>query len=184
MDVNHQTIQFTQTVSRRWASRQYATMSAMIPYLHPCIDSVVLKNGIERIYIIKGSSDNAQFTRLIVTGNINEWHGNVYYNAQFVDFSANNIDIISMEVDGQWIDNTRFLNICADSPRIFNLPKQGQGLCRLKLSYDGGYTVGGDTVSAHDNGHRLIVQQCQELGSAMSKEEINKATLEWSIMAE
>lgn len=182
MDVNHQTIQFTQTVSRRWASKQYAAMSAMIPHLHPRVDGAVLKNGIERVYTMSANCDNTQFTRLVVTGNINEWKSNIYYNAQFVDFSINNIDIIGIEVEGQWIDNGRFLNICADSPRIFNLPKQGQGLCRLRLSYDGGYTVGGDAVSAHDNG--LIVQQCQELGSAMSKEEIDKAMLEWSIMAE
>lgn len=179
MDVNNQTIQFTHTISRRWASKQYAAMSAMIPHLHPRIDGAVLKNGTDRVYTMSSSSDN---TRLMVTGNINTWHDNVYYNAQYVDFSANNIDIISIEVEGQWIDNSRFLNICADSPRIFSLPKRGQGLCRLKLEHDTGATVRGDTVTTHDNG--LIIRQCQELGSAISKEEIDKAMLEWSIMSE
>ena len=179
MDVNNQTIQFTHTVSRRWASKQYAAMSAMIPHLHPRIDGVVLKNGIERVYTMSSSSDD---TRLMVTGNINIWRDNVCYNAQYVDFSANNIDIISIEVEGQWIDNSHFLNICADSPRIFSLPKRGQGLCRLKLEHDTGATVRGDTVTTHDNG--LIIRQCQELGSAMSREEIDKAMLEWSIINE
>lgn len=182
MDVNNQTIQFTHTVSRRWASKQHAAMSTMIPRLHPRIDGTVLKNGTDRVYTMSANCDNTQFTRLMVTGNINTWRDNVYYNAQYVGFSANNIDIISIEVEGQWIDNSRFLNICADSPRIFSLPKRGQGLCRLKLEHDTGATVRGDTVITHDNG--LIVRQCQELGSAISKEEIDKAMLEWSIMSE
>ena len=74
LDVNGQTITIQQTISRKWAPDQLAVLDHTIPYLHPRIKGMVTKNGKEPIYTM---SPYVQPTRLMVSGNINEWHGNI-----------------------------------------------------------------------------------------------------------
>ena len=98
LDVNGQTITIQQTISRKWAPDQLAELDRTIPYLHPQIKGMVTKNGKELVYTM---STSVQPTRLMVSGNINEWHGNIYFNGQYINLCTNMADSISMEVDGQ-----------------------------------------------------------------------------------
>ena len=107
-DVNGQTITIQQTISRKWAHDQLAALDNTIPYLHPRIKGMVTKNGKEPVYTMTPSD---QPTRLMVSGNINEWHGNIYFNGQYMRIVANMVDSISIEVDGQWVDNDRLINV-------------------------------------------------------------------------
>ena len=181
LDVNGQTITIQQTISRKWASDRLAVLDRTIPYLHPQIKGMVTKNGKEPIYTMQPSS---QPTRLMVSGNINEWHGNIYFNGQYMRIVANMADSISMEVDGQWVDNERLINVCGDWPREFHIPAPSgyeQRVYRLNLIYSGGYMPHDGVVDIADYG--LQVVDCKPLDEYIEDEQMNKILLELEIMA-
>ena len=181
LDVNGQTITIQQTISRKWASDRLAVLDRTIPYLHPQIKGMVTKNGKEPIYTMSPSD---QPTRLMVSGNINEWHGNIYFNGQYMRIVANMADSISMEVDGQWVDNERLINVCGDWPREFHIPAPSgyeQRVYRLNLIYSGGYIAHGGVVDIADYGLQVVA--CQPLDEYIEDEQMNKILLELEIMA-
>lgn len=125
-------------------------------------------------------------TRLLVSGNINEWKKSLYYNVQYCRIAEDNApDSMNIEMDGQWVDSSRFLNICGDSPRVFNIkrPNGYEGcICRLHLEYDAGYSIAQNRVITHPSG--LSVVDYKKTDAAMRQEEIDKWMLEWSIVNE
>lgn len=125
-------------------------------------------------------------TRLLVSGNINEWNKSLYYNVQYCRIVEDNVaDSMNIEMDGQWLDSGRFLNICGDSPRVFtiNRPEGCEGrVCRLRLEYDAGYSIEQNLVMAHPIGLRVVDYKRTDM--TMSQEEIDKWMLEWSIVNE
>lgn len=181
LDVNDQTITIQQTVSRKWASDQLAALDRTIPYLHPRIKGMVTKNGKEPVYTMLPS---VQPTRLMVSGNINEWHGNIYFNGQYINLCTNMADSISIEVDGQWVDNERLINVCGDWPREFLIPAPRgyeRRVYRLNLIYSGGYIAHDGVVDISDYG--LQVADCQPLDEYIDDEQMKKILLELEIMA-
>lgn len=178
--VNNQAITIQQTISRKWANDQYDALCQSIPYLHPKIKGMVSKNGTEPIYAMQPAN---QPTRLMVSGNINEWHGNIYFNGQYMRIVANMADSISIEVDGQWVDNGRLINICGDWPREFYIPAPNgyeQRVYRLNLIYSGGYIVHDGVVDISDYG--LQVADCKPLDEYIDDEQMKKIMLELEIM--
>ena len=125
-------------------------------------------------------------TRLLVSGNINEWKKSLYYNVQYCRIVEDNAaDSMNIEMDGQCLDSGRFLNICGDSPRVFNIKRpDGCESCiyRLRLGYDAGYSIEQNRVITHPSGLRLV--DCKRTDATMSQEEIDKWMLEWSIVNE
>lgn len=181
LDVNGQTITIQQTISRKWASDQLATLDRTIPYLHPQIKGMVTKNGKEPIYTM---SPSVQPTRLMISGNINEWHGNIYFNGQYMRVVANMADSISIEVDGQWADNERLINVCGDWPREFHTPAPSgyeQRVYRLNLVYNGGYIAHDGVVDIAKYG--LQVADYNPLDEYIDDEQMKKILLELEIMA-
>lgn len=182
LDVSGQTITIQQTISRKWASEQLAALDRTIPYLHPRIKGIVTKNGKEPIYTM---SPSAQPTRLMVSGNINEWNEAIYFNGCYMRIvDANMTDSISIEVDGQWVDNGRLINICGDWPRQFSIPAPSgyeQRVYRLNLIYSGGYIAHDGVVDMADCG--LQVTDCQPLDEYIDDEQMKKILLELEIMA-
>lgn len=124
-------------------------------------------------------------TRLLVSGNINEWKKSLYYNVQYCRIVEDNTpDSMNIEMDGQWLDSERFLNICGDSPRVFIIkcPEGCEGcICQLQLEYDVGYSIEENRVITHPSGLRAI--DCKRTDEAMSQEEINKWMLEYEIIS-
>ena len=180
LDVNGQTITIQQTISRKWASDRLAVLDRTIPYLHPQIKGMVTKNGKEPIYTMSPSD---QPTRLMVSGNINEWQGNIYFNGQYMRVVANMADSISIEVDGQWADNDRLINVCSDWPREFHIPAPSgyeQRVYRLNLVYSGGYIAHDGVVDISDYG--LQVVDCKPLDEYIDDEQMKKILLELEIM--
>lgn len=181
LDVNGQTITIQQTISRKWAPDQLAALDHTIPYLHPQIKGMVTKNGKEPIYTMLPADKP---TRLIVSGNINEWHGNIYFNGQHMRIVANMGDSISIEVDGQWVDNGRLINVCGDWPREFHITAPNgyeQRVYRLSLIYSGGYIAHDGIVDIVDYG--LQVADCRPLDEYIDDEQMKKILLELEIMA-
>ena len=181
LDVNGQTITIQQTISRKWASEQLAALDYTIPYLHPKIKGTVTKNGKEPIYTM---SPSVQPTRLMVSGNINEWHDSIYFNGCYMRIvDANMADGISIEVDGQWVDDGRFINLVGDWPREFHLPAPSgyeQRIYRLSLIYSGGYIAHDGVVDISSYG--LQVADCKPLDEYIDDEQMKKILLEIEIM--
>lgn len=181
LDVNGQTITIQQTISRKWSHDQLAALDLTIPYLHPQIKGMVTKNGKEPVYTMF-SSDHP--TRLMISGNINEWHGNIYFNGQYINLCTNMADSISIEVDGQWVDKDRLINVCGDWPREFHIPAPSgyeQRVYRLSLIYSGGYIAHDGVVDISAYG--LQVANCQPLDEYIDDEQMKKILLELEIMA-
>ena len=181
LDVNVQTITIQQTISRKWAPDQLSALDRTIPYLHPRINGMVTKNGKEPVYTMQPS---VQPTRLMVSGNINEWNGNIYFNGQYMRIVANMDDSISMEVDGQWVDNERLINVCGDWPREFHIPAPNgyeKRVYRLSLIYSGGDLAHDGGVDISDYG--LQAADCQPLDEYIDDEQMKKILLELEIMA-
>lgn len=124
-------------------------------------------------------------TRLLVSGNINEWEKSLYYNVQYCRMVEDNApDSMNIEMDGQWIDSSRFLNICGDSPRVFNIkrPDGCKGcICRLQLEYDAGYSIEQNRVIMNPSCLRVV--DCKITDVSMSQEEIDKWMLEYDIIS-
>lgn len=179
---NNQCLTMSQTLSRKWNEAQIKLWLAMAQYIHPRIDSYIyVKN--KHYYTMKKSDIP---TRLLISGNINEWKKSLYYNVQYCRIVEDNApDSMNIEMDGQWIDSSRFLNICGDSPRVFNIkrPDGCEGcICRLRLEYDAGYSIEKNQVITHPSG--LSVVDYKRTNATMSQEEIDKWMLEWSIVNE
>lgn len=181
LDVNGQTITIQQTISRKWAPDKLAALDRTIPYLHPQIKGMVTKNGKEPIYTMSPSDS---ITHLMISGNINEWHGNIYFNGQYMRVVANMADSISIEVDGQWVDNGRLVNIVGDWPREFHIPAPDgyeRRLYRLQLAYSAGYVEHDGVVDAAPYG--LSILNCRPLDEYIDDEQMKKILLELEIMA-
>ena len=181
LDVNGQVITIQQTISRKWAADQLAALDHTIPYLHPQIKGMVTKNGKEPLYTMLPS---VQPTRLMVSGNINEWHGNIYFNGQYINLCTNMADSISIEVSGQWADKNRFINICGDWPREFHLsaPSNYENrLYKLNLIYNAGYLV--QDVIVYISNYGLHLASYKPLDEYIDDEQMKKILLELEIMS-
>lgn len=178
---NNQCLTMSQTLSRKWNEPQIKSWLAVAQYTHPRVDSYIyVKN--KHYYTMKKSDIP---TRLLVSGNINEWKKSLYYNVQYCRIAEDNApNSMNIEMDGQWVDSSKFLNICGDSPRVFNIkrPDGCEGcICRLQLEYDAGYSIEQNRVITHPSG--LSVVGCKRINAAMSQEEIDKGMLEYEIIS-
>lgn len=178
---NNQCLTMNQTLSRKWNEPQIKSWLAVAQYTHPRVDSYIyVKN--KHYYTMKKSD---MPTRLLVSGNINEWKKSLYYNVQYCRIVEDNApDSMNIEMDGQWVNSSRFLNICGDSPRVFNInrPDGCKGcICRLRLEYDAGYSIEQNRVITNPSGLRVV--DCKRTDVVMSKEEINKWMLEYDIIS-
>lgn len=182
LDINNQSITFSQTVSHKWQKDRCDELCRMIPLLHPRIDGMVTKNGKEQIYTMRQADKP---TKLLISGNINEWHDNIYFNSQYMRIvDANAVDNISIEVSGQWADKNRFINICGDWPREFHLPAQSgyeNRLYKLNLLYNAGYIVHDGIVDISDYG--LHIASYEPLDEYIDNEQMKKILLELEIMS-
>lgn len=182
LEVDHQVITMQQTISRKWNAEQYKELCRTIPCLHPLIDGIVTKGEHEQIYTMP-QADNP--TRLMVSGNINEWHGRIYFNAQYIRPEPRAPDSMTIELDGQWVDNKRLVNVIGDYPRAFSLDAPvgyERRVYRLRLSYSAGYVEHDGVVD--DAPYGLQVLSYQPLDEYISDEQMKKILLELEIMEE
>ena len=124
-------------------------------------------------------------TRLMVSGNINEWHGRIYFNAQYIRPEPRAPDSMTIEFDGQWVDNKRLVNVIGDYPRAFSLDAPvgyERRVYRLRLGYSSGYVERDGVVD--DAPYGLQILSCQPLDEYISDEQMKKILLELEIMEE
>ena len=90
---------------------------------------------------------------------------------------------ISIEVDGQWVDKDRLINVCGDWPREFHIPPPSgyeQRVYRLNLVYNGGYIAHDGVVDISDYGFQMAT--CHPLDEYIDDEQMNKFFLFLYIM--
>ena len=180
LEVNHQVITTQQTISRKWNAEQYQELCRTIPCLHPHIDGIVTKGEHERIYTMPQAD---QPTRLMVSGNINEWHGRIYFNAQCIRPEPRAPDSMTIELDGQWVDSKRLVNVVGNYPRAFSLDAPvgyEWRVYRLRLGYSAGYIERDGIVD--DVPYGLQMLSCQPLDEYIDDEQMKKILLELEIM--
>lgn len=181
LDINNQSITFSQTISHKWQKDRCDEICRMIPYLHPRIDGMITKNGKEQIYTMR---QDDKPTKLLISGNINEWRGNIYFNSQYMRIvDANAADNINIEVSGQWADKNRFINICGDWPRGFHINAPNgceKRIYMLNLIYSGGYMVHDGVVDISPYGLQIV--DFKPLDKYISDEQMDKILLELEIM--
>lgn len=180
LEVDHQAITMQQTISRKWNAEQYQALCRAIPYLHPQIEGIVTKGEHEQIYAMPSAD---QPTRLMVSGNINEWHGRIYFNAQYIRPEPRAPDSMTIELDGQWVDGHRLVNVVGDWPRAFGLDAPigyERRVYRLRLGYSAGYIEQDGVVD--DAPYGLQMLGCQPLDEYIDDEQMKKILLELEIM--
>lgn len=143
-----------QTISKKWDGVK--SWYGIIPLLHPRIDGYVYVNN-QRYYTMKKLSST---TKLLVSGNVNEYKKSLYYNMQYCRIEQDNAQSgLSIEIDGQWIDNERMVNLSGEWARLFNVAaplNYEKRLYRLKLDYCNGAICDGDKVEFAPYGLQVI----------------------------
>lgn len=180
LEVNHQVITMQQTISRKWNAEQYQALCEAIPYFHPQIEGIVTKGEHDRICTMPPADSP---TRLMVSGNINEWHGWIYFNAQCIRIEPRAPDSMVIELDGQWVDGHRLVNVVGDWPREFHLDAPAgyeRRAYRLRLGYSAGYAEQDGIVV--DAPYGLQMLSCQPLNEYIDDEQMKKILLELEIM--
>ena len=170
-----------QTISRKWGAQQIQSWLDMILTMHPRIDGYVYVNN-SHYYTIKKSNTP---TMLLVSGNVNEYKKSLYYNMQYCrtepDVKANRCGL-SIEIDGQWVDNERFVNLTGEWARLFHIDAPSayeKRLYRLKLDYSNGAVVDGDMVKVEPYGLKMV--GCAPLNEYIDDEQMKNIILELEI---
>ena len=168
-----------QTISRKWGEQQIHSWLDMMPVLHPRIDGYIYANN-QHYYTMKKSDTP---TRLLVSGNVNEYKKSLYYNMQYCRIEPNSSRCgLNIEIDGQWVDNERFVNLTGEWARLFHIPAIAgyeKRLYRLKLDYSNGAVVDGDIVKVEPYGLKMM--SCTALNEYISDEQMKNIMLELEI---
>ena len=168
-----------QTISRKWGAQQIQAWLDMIPVLHPRIDGYVYANN-SHYYTMKKSDAP---TKLLVSGNVNEYKKSLYYNMQYCRIEPITSRCgLSIEIDGQWVDNERFVNLTGEWARLFHIDAPSayeKRLYRLKLDCSNGAAVDGDTVRVEPYGLKMV--SCVPLDEYIDDEQMKNILLEIEI---
>ena len=173
LSINDITLTLYQTTSKRFNRQQYDNIMSMLPNLHCEIDGWVYAKG-EQYYKLKQDKPS----RLLISGNLSTYANRVFFNMA---------DMLSIELDGQWINNHQFLNVLYSSPRVFNITPpniwQDDCLYHLKLGYNAGYNIIDGIVQSNDNSE-LFILSYDKLDKYIDDELKKKLLLEWDIISE
>ena len=168
-----------QTISRRYGSAQIQAWLDLAPHLRPRMDSYVYANN-QRYFTMNLSTTP---TRLLVSGNVNEYKKTLYFNMQYCRRIDNTSKAgLSIEIDGQWVDKDRFVNLTGEWARLFHIPAidgYEKRLYRLRLEYSSGAVVDGDIVKVEPYGLSII--DCQPLDEYIDDEQMKNILLEIEI---
>ena len=148
-----------QTISRKWGAAQIQSWLDMAANLHPRTDSHIYVNN-QHYYCMYSSQSP---TRLLVSGNINEYKKSIYFNMQYCRIEPNSSRCgLSIELDGQWVDSSRFVNLTGEWARLFYIPAidgYENRLYRLKLDYSNGAVADEDMVKVEPYGLKMVDYQ-------------------------
>lgn len=181
LSINNITLTLYQTISKRFNQQQYDNIMSMLPNLHCKIDGWVYVKS-EQYYKLKQDKPS----RLFTSGNLSAYANRVFFNMCYMQFS-DMTDMLSIELDGQWINNHQFLNVLYSSPRVFNITPpniwQDDCLYHLKLGYNAGYNIIDGVIQSNDS-NELSILSYDKLDKYIDDELKKKLLLEWDIISE
>lgn len=170
------------TISRRFNKEWYHEFESLLSQLVPKQDGWAYVNG-EQYYKIGAST---QPSCLFLSGNISSSGDMMFLNfeyCQIVDKQSQ--PSMSIEMEGQFVDNDKFLNIISDSPRIFNIkrPKQSSGdrIYKIWIQYNPSYTIQDDIVYPVEV-DRLTLVKIEQTNKQIPDEQLQDYLLEWKII--
>ena len=181
LSVNDITLTLYQTISKRFNQQQYDNIMSMLPNLHCKIDGWVYAKG-EQYYKLKQDKPS----RLLISGNLSAYANRVFFNMCYMQFS-DMADMLSIELEGQWINKKEFINVVSDSPRLFNInipqkTKENQ-IYKLLLSYNLECKISDSIVFSLDNQDKFTIQSIEERDKKIEEDMMEKLMLEYEIMS-
>lgn len=170
------------TISRRFNNEWYQEFESLLSRLVPTQDGWVYVND-EQYYKIGAS---AQPSCLFLSGNISSSSDMIFFNFEYCKILDEKLSpYISIEIEGQFVDKDKFLNVISDSPRIFNLKRPNQAIdgkiYKAWLRYNPSYRIQDDTIYPVDI-NKLALARIEQTNKQIPDEQLQDYMLEWKII--
>ena len=182
IDLQDHNITCYATISRRFNKEWYHEFEALLSRLVPKQDGWVYVNG-ERYYKMDSCT---QPSCLFLSGNISSSGDMMFFNFEYCKILDEQLaPSMDIEIEGQFVDKDKFLNIISDSPRIFNIkrPKKSSGdkIYKVWLRYNPSYTIQDDIVYPVEV-DRLTLDKIEPTDKQIPEEQLQDYMLEWKII--
>lgn len=182
IDLKDHNITCYATISRRFNKEWYQEFESLLSRLAPKQDGWVYVNG-EQYYKI---GESAQPSCLFLSGNISSSGDMIFFNFEYCKILDEQLSsYISIEIEGQFVDKDKFLNIISDSPRIFNLKRPNQAIdgniYKAWLRYNPSYRIQDDIIYPVDIS-KLTLKRIEQTNKQISDEQLQDYLLEWKII--
>ena len=170
------------TISRRFNNEWYQEFESLLSRLEPKQDGWVYVNG-ERYYKIYSCT---QPSCLFLSGNISSSGDMIFINFEYYKILDEQLaPSMDIEIEGQFVDKDKFLNIISDSPRIFNLKRPSRAIdgkiYKACLRYNPSYRIQDDTIYPMDIS-KLTLARIEKTNKQIPDEQLQDYMLEWKII--
>lgn len=170
------------TISRRFNKEWYHEFESLLSRLVPKQDGWVYVNN-EQYYKMDSYT---QPSCLFLSGNISSSGDMIFFNLEYCKILDELISpSMSIEIEGQFVDNDKFLNIISDSPRIFNLKRPNRiidgKIYKAWIQYNPSYRIQDDIIYPV-NISKLTLARIEQTNKQIPDEQIQDYMLEWKII--
>ena len=182
IDLQDNNITCYATISRRFNKEWHHEFEALLSRLVPKQDGWVYVNG-EQYYKMDSCT---QPSCLFLSGNISSSVDMIFFNFEYCKILDEQLaPYVSIEIEGQFVDKDRFLNIISDSPRIFNLKCPSRAIdgkiYKAWLQYNPSYRIQDDTIYPVDIS-KLTLTRIEKTDKQITDEQLQDYLLEWKII--
>lgn len=182
IDLQDNNITCYTTISRRFNKEWHHEFESLLSRLAPKQDGWVYVNG-EQYYKMDSCT---QPSCLFLSGNISSSSDMIFFNFEYCKILDEQLSpYISIEIEGQFVDKDKFLNIISDSPRIFNIKRPNQAIngkiYKVWLRYNPSYRIQDDTIYPVDI-NKLTLARIEQTNKQITDEQLQDYLLEWKII--
>lgn len=170
------------TISKRFNKEWYREFESLLSRLAPTQDGWAYVNG-KQYYKIDSCT---QPSCIFISGNISSSSDMIFFNFEYCKILNEKLSpYISIEIEGQFVDKDKFLNIISDSPRIFNLKRPNQAIdgkiYKAWLRYNPSYRIQDDIIYPVDI-NKLTLKRIEPTNKQIPDEQLQDYLLEWKII--
>ena len=182
IDLQDNNITCYATISRRFNKEWHHEFEALLSRLVPKQDGWVYVNG-EKYYKMDSCT---QPSCLFLRGNISSSGDMIFFNFEYCKILDEQLaPYVSIEIEGQFVDKDRFLNIISDSPRIFNLKCPSRAIdgkiYKAWIQYNPSYRIQ-DNIVYPVEVDRLTLVKIEPTDKQIPDEQLQDYLLEWKII--
>lgn len=184
IDINGYIVTVYSTISKRFNKDKYESIIHLIPQLKPKSGGWVYTNGEDKYYQIAQSPD---FNKLFISGNIVPLNGIMLFNSEYVKIADSNSRCgIKVNLEGQFVDNNKLVNIVYDSPRLFEINPNCQvrfdKIYQLELKYRPEYNIKNRIVTQSCGSNQFLCYNIKETNKSIPSDQMNEYMVEWDII--